>query len=78
MIDILQLARKNVRELKPYSCARDEYKGNSGIFLDANENSIGSVLNVDLNRYPDPHQIELKARIAAIKNSKMDNFSGEW
>jgi len=67
MIDIQQLARKNVRELKAYSCARDEYKGNSGIFLDANENSIGSVLNVDLNRYPDPRQLELKARIAAIK-----------
>ena len=72
MIDIQQLARKNIRELKPYSCARDEYKGDSGIFLDANENSMGSVLNVSLNRYPDPRQIELKARIAAIKGTTIE------
>jgi len=74
MLDIQRLARKNVRELKPYSCARDEYNGDTGIFLDANENSIGSVLNIDLNRYPDPRQIELKARIAAIKGSTMDRL----
>ncbi|MDO9548342.1 MAG: histidinol-phosphate transaminase [Candidatus Marinimicrobia bacterium] len=74
MLDIQQLARKNVRELKPYSCARDEYNGDTGIFLDANENSIGSVLNIDLNRYPDPRQIELKARITTIKGSEMDRL----
>ncbi|MBN2600809.1 MAG: histidinol-phosphate transaminase, partial [Candidatus Marinimicrobia bacterium] len=63
-----------VRKLKPYSCARDEYHGDAGIFLDANENSLGSVLNVDLNRYPDPRQTELKARIAAIKNVSMEQL----
>lgn len=67
-----KLARECVRKLKPYSCARDEYKGSAGIFLDANENSFGSVLSVGLNRYPDPRQIELKARIAAIKETTIE------
>jgi len=74
MIDIQKLARENVRKLKPYSCARDEYKNDTGIFLDANENSIGSVLNISLNRYPDPRQIELKARIAAIKGGEINRI----
>lgn len=69
MSDIQRLVRDNIRRLKPYSCARDEYRGSSGIFLDANENSFGSVLDVGLNRYPDPHQLELKARIAAIRGT---------
>lgn len=74
MIDIQKLARENVRKLKPYSCARDEYKNDTGIFLDANENSLGSVLNISLNRYPDPRQIELKARLAAIKGSEINRI----
>ena len=49
MTDINNLVRENVRKLKPYSCARDEFKGSTGIFLDANENPYGK-----LNRYPDP------------------------
>jgi len=73
-VDILKLVRKNVRELEPYSCARDEYTGNKGIFLDANENSLGSVLKIDLNRYPDPRQLELKARIAAMKGSDISRI----
>ncbi len=73
-MDILKLVRKNVRELEPYSCARDEYTGNKGIFLDANENSLGSVLKIDLNRYPDPRQLELKARIAAMKGSDISRI----
>jgi histidinol-phosphate aminotransferase len=62
MIDINQLVRKNVAELIPYSCARDEFKGKCGIFMDANENPFGN-----LNRYPDPYQKELKAAISKIK-----------
>lgn len=39
----LELAiRKNVLELEPYVCARDEYK--VGVLLDANENSLGHAL----------------------------------
>jgi histidinol-phosphate aminotransferase len=62
MIDVKKLVRENVIKLKPYSCARDEYKGKSGIFMDANENPFGS-----LNRYPDPYQNELKAAISKFK-----------
>ena len=68
MIIIKDLIRKNIRHLKPYSSARNEYSGSKGIFLDANENSIGSVLPERLNRYPDPLQQELKECIANIKN----------
>lgn len=37
-MEIEKLVRKNIRELKPYSCARDEYQGKEAVFLDANEN----------------------------------------
>ncbi len=51
------LVRKNIWNLKPYSSARDEYKGvNAEVFLDANENPY----NAPYNRYPDPLQEELK------------------
>ncbi|MDR0560653.1 MAG: histidinol-phosphate transaminase [Prevotellaceae bacterium] len=53
--------RKNILDLKPYSCARDEFKGSEGIFLDANENPFGV-----LNRYPDPRQTELKQQLALL------------
>ena len=49
--------------LKPYSCARDEFKGEAEAYLDANENP----LNNPYNRYPDPLQWSVKERIAAIK-----------
>jgi len=62
MFDLNKLVRDNVKALKPYSCARDEYHGSDGIFLDANENPYG-----DLNRYPDPYQKDLKASISNIK-----------
>jgi len=61
--EIEALVRKNVREMKPYSTARDEYSGNLGVFLDANE----CPYDTHYNRYPDPHQRQLKARIAEIK-----------
>jgi len=63
MINITNLVRKNVRNLIPYSCARDEFRGSEGIFLDANENPFGT-----LNRYPDPYQKELKSVISRLKN----------
>ena len=57
------IIRQNIKVLKPYSSARDEYQGAEAIFLDANENPFDS----GLNRYPDPHQVRLKDRIAGIK-----------
>lgn len=69
MINIDDLVRKNVRDLVPYSCARDEFQGKEGIFLDANENPFGS-----LNRYPDPYQRDLKKKISEIKNIPAENI----
>jgi histidinol-phosphate aminotransferase len=70
MFDINTLVRKNIRSLIPYSSARDEYKGEEAIFLDANENPYNS----PLNRYPDPQQVKLKKQIAAIKNTNIENI----
>ncbi len=63
MKDISKLVRPNIRGLVPYSSARDEYKGTSGIFLDANENPFGR-----LNRYPDPHQTLLRQKLGELKS----------
>ena len=57
------MVRPNILALKPYSSARDEFSGNEGIFLDANENPYGT-----LNRYPDPHQKALKMKLSEVKN----------
>lgn len=57
-----QIIRPNIRSLKPYSSARDEFKGSAEVFLDANENPFGA-----LNRYPDPLQKELKILLANEK-----------
>lgn len=65
--DLQSLVRKNIRDLKPYSSARSEFEGSAEVFLDANENSFGSPAGLGLNRYPDPLQRELKAKIAAMK-----------
>jgi histidinol-phosphate aminotransferase len=62
------LVRDNVKKLTPYSSARDEFSGQAKIFLDANENSLGSPMIKWYNRYPDPYQQELKAAINRIKN----------
>lgn len=63
-MNLKRLVRKNIWDLIPYSSARSEYKNISGILLDANENSLGSVLDNGLNRYPDPHQEKLKSEIS--------------
>lgn len=55
--------RKNILELQPYSTARDDFQGSGiSVWLDANE----SPYNNGINRYPDPHQKELKKRISEI------------
>lgn len=63
MKELKDLVRPNIRDMKPYSSARDEFQGNASVFLDANENPF----NHPYNRYPDPMQRELKAKIAEIK-----------
>lgn len=68
------ITRTNIKNLKPYSSARSEFKGKEGIFLDANENSFGSPLGVNYNRYPDPLQIELKEKLSKIKGLPIQNI----
>ena len=65
--DLNALTRPNIRNLVPYSSARDEFQGEANIFLDANENSLGSPLTKWYNRYPDPLQMAVKEKISAIK-----------
>jgi histidinol-phosphate aminotransferase len=69
-MDINKLVRPNVLKLKPYSSARDDFKGNASVFLDANENPFPS----EYNRYPDPHQWALKEKIASIKKVKVEQI----
>ncbi|NJM14329.1 MAG: histidinol-phosphate transaminase [Bacteroidales bacterium] len=63
-MNIQHLLRNNIKYLKPYSSARDEYKGKDAMFLDANENPF----NEPYNRYPDPLQRDLKEQIGKVKN----------
>jgi histidinol-phosphate aminotransferase len=74
MFDITKLVRENIRNLVPYSSARDEYKGAEAIFLDANESGYGAPLNESVNRYPDPMQRKLKEKISSIKNIEVDSI----
>ena len=68
---INNLVRENIRNLAPYSCARNEYSGKTAsVFLDANENPY----NGPINRYPDPLQLELKQMISKVKGVKEDNI----
>jgi histidinol dehydrogenase len=77
----VEWARKNIVDLKPYQSARDEFQmPNSAlriphsVFLDANENSLGGALRGRYARYPDPHQRQLKEKIAALKAVQPENL----
>lgn len=67
---IKDYVRRAIRSLTPYSTARDEYQGDLGIFLDANESPYEN----GYNRYPDPHQRSLKALVAKRKGVKAENI----
>ena len=69
MFELENIVRKNILTLKPYASARDEFEGNEGVFLDANENPFG-----ELNRYPDPHQKELKKKLSELKSVTQENI----
>lgn len=68
--DINKYVRECIARLTPYSTARDEYQGELGIFLDANESPYEN----GYNRYPDPHQKALKGQIAVIKGVGAENI----
>jgi len=72
--DLTKLLRTNILNLVPYSSARDEYKGEASVFLDANENSFGSPLNKNYNRYPDPLQLAVKTKLSMIKGVPPQNI----
>jgi histidinol-phosphate aminotransferase len=74
MFNINNILRKNIKDLVPYSSARDEFKGEASIFLDANENSFGSPLDRSYNRYPDPLQLKVKKRLSEIKGVPVKNI----
>lgn len=68
--DLNTLVRENVKRMKPYSSARDEFQGTASVFLDANENPYAS----DYNRYPDPQQLKLKGKIGALKKVAIEQI----
>ena len=74
MFDLKKIVRKNILNLKPYSSARDEFSGNEGVFLDANENGYGSPLKENYNRYPDPLQIEVKEKLSKLNGLPVKNI----
>ena len=64
--DINNLVRENVKQMKPYSSARDEFEDFDTaqmIFLDANENPFEN----GVNRYPDPQQQSVKSILGQNK-----------
>ena len=68
--NINSLIRKNIREMKAYSSARDEFTDIAEVYLDANENPYDN----GLNRYPDPYQNKLKKRISEMKSITSNNI----
>ncbi|MFW5819864.1 MAG: aminotransferase class I/II-fold pyridoxal phosphate-dependent enzyme, partial [Bacteroidota bacterium] len=64
------LVRDNIRELIPYSSARNEFSGKASVFLDANE----SPFNAPYNRYPDPLQTELKKKVSSLYQIPLHNI----
>ena len=69
-MNINSLLRSNIRDLQPYSCARDEFKGEASVYLDANENPY----NAPYNRYPDPLQWEVKELLSKVKSVAAENI----
>lgn len=67
---IASLVRPCIARLTPYSTARDDYQGELGVFLDANESPYEN----GYNRYPDPHQTALKALISPMKGLPVENI----
>ena len=69
MKNLQELVRPNIWNLKPYSCARDEFQGVASVNLEANENPF----NAPINRYPDPMSNELRDLIALWHGVRREN-----
>ncbi|MDB5003148.1 MAG: histidinol-phosphate transaminase [Mucilaginibacter sp.] len=74
MFNINNILRENIKNLTPYSSARDEFQGEASVYLDANENAFGSPLEDQYNRYPDPLQYNVKKRLSEIKGVPVRNI----
>lgn len=74
MFDLNAILRENIKKLVPYSSARDEFTGEASVYLDANENSFGSPIEEQYNRYPDPLQWKVKEKISRIKGVPPKNI----
>ncbi len=74
MFNLESIVRGNIKKLSPYSSARDEFSGKASVFLDANENSLGSPLTKWYNRYPDPLQKNVKEKISFIKKVSVEQI----
>lgn len=72
--NVENLLRDNIKKLVPYSSARDEFKGEASVLLDANENAFGSPMEHNYNRYPDPLQHQVKAKLSQIKGIPAENI----
>lgn len=70
MVNIQSLLRENIKDLRPYRSARDEFKGEAEIYIDANENPFDH----PYSRYPDPLQWKLKEKIALFKKVDPQNI----
>lgn len=70
MFDLNSIVRKNILGLKPYSSARDDFSGEASLWIDANENPF----DTGINRYPDPHQRDLKLLLGEIKGVASDEL----
>ena len=68
--NLQEILRESIKNLKAYSSARDEFTGKADVYLDANENPF----DTGLNRYPDPYQQDLKAKIAHLKNVRQERI----
>ncbi|WP_210488973.1 histidinol-phosphate transaminase [Rufibacter aurantiacus] len=75
MFSIDNLIRPHLKSLKPYSSARDEFEGEASVYLDANENNLGSLAGgVDYNRYPDPYQKTIKEKLSKLKGVRPEQI----
>jgi len=74
MFSLNNILRENIKNLTPYSSARDEFQGEASVYLDANENAFGSPLEEQYNRYPDPLQYNVKKRLSEIKGVPIRNI----
>ena len=72
VFNLEDMIRPNIKALKPYSSARDEFQGSSDdmVFLDANENPFEN----GVNRYPDPQQRTVKSLLSKIKDIPQQNI----